>query len=356
MNNQYYEYYNKKLRDFVNAGKTTSFESFYQHCISDLEIDSNDEAFKNDMNKWFSNITNFNFLLDDDILEDIEEIIFHGNSHIQLFPNSGKTISQKWNNDDFQLSLDYLCLKFKQNWNYSNLFKSFFITLNSYKFRATLIHYSITANMRSKLVLRKISENIFSFKQFKISKCVDSFLNDIVLDQKNIIISGATGSGKTSFTKSMLNLVKKDEHIIVLEDTHELKIDHPNTSYLLSENVPNKTLNDYCSYAMRMRPDRIVLGEIRSQEVIPLTMAMNTGHKGIISTVHANSAVDTLNRLCLLFQIYHHKSGITFSEIMKLLTNGIDYIIFMENKEIKEIIKIIGCEGNTPYYQTFDLN
>jgi Flp pilus assembly CpaF family ATPase len=100
-----------------------------------------------------------------------------------------------------------------------------------------------------------------------------------------------------------------------------------------------------------MSPDRLIVGEMRSNEVVPFMLAMNTGHKGLMSTIHANSGVDALLRIALLFSLYSENHEIDFSLITKLTCKNIDYVIHMENKIIKEICRVIGAEGETPFYE-----
>ena len=117
-----------------------------------------------------------------------------------------------------------------------------------------------------------------------------------------------------------------------------------------NEKIEGKTLKDYCAYAMRMRPDRILLGEMRSSEIVPFILSMNTGHRGLISTIHANSAKDCISRMCLLFSLYSNISKLNFSTITSLICQNVEYVIHMENKKIKEIIKIFGADNLNPIY------
>lgn len=127
-------------------------------------------------------------------------------------------------------------------------------------------------------------------------------LEAAVRDGKNILISGATGSGKTTFLKALLQEVESLQRILVIEDTPELKIERTNTAFLntrvdVQSNLPAIGLRDLVRQALRMRPDRIVIGEVRGEEALDLLHAMNTGHKGCMGSLHANSARDALWRL-----------------------------------------------------------
>lgn len=121
----------------------------------------------------------------------------------------------------------------------------------------------------------------------------------------NLLVTGATGSGKTSLIASVLHETADDERVVVIEDTHELPIRLSN-SVRLEARPPSAEgrgavgLDDLLRAALRLRPDRIVVGEVRGPEALTLVQSMNTGHVGSMSTVHANSALDGLERLDLL--------------------------------------------------------
>ena len=103
-----------------------------------------------------------------------------------------------------------------------------------------------------------------------------------------------------------------------------------------------------------MRPDRMILGEIRSHEVVPFLLSINTGHGGMMASVHSNSAIDAIHRLCLLFQIYSKKTSVDYPEVLKLVCQGVDFIIYLEDKRVCSILEIKGSEGTTPYYELYN--
>ena len=129
------------------------------------------------------------------------------------------------------------------------------------------------------------------------------FLQKLVCAGFNIFVSGGTGSGKMTFLNVLSNFIPKEERIITIEDNAELQIRNiPNLVRLETRNAnvegcPPVSIRDLIKAALRMRPDRIIVGEVRSDEAIDLLMAMNTGHDGSLSTGHANSAADMLVRL-----------------------------------------------------------
>ncbi len=123
------------------------------------------------------------------------------------------------------------------------------------------------------------------------------------------------------------------------------------TYFLSQDNIPGKSLIDYCSYSLRIRPDRIIIGEMRSKEVIPFILSMNSGHKGLISSIHANSAIDSLSRMAILFSLFSNSPHINYLIILKMICKNIDCIIHLENKKIREIVDIIGCNQENPIYE-----
>jgi pilus assembly protein CpaF len=135
-----------------------------------------------------------------------------------------------------------------------------------------------------------------------LSKEMASFLEENILKKKNIIISGGTGSGKTTMLNAIASLISKTERIITIEDAAEIRLDHPHLISLESRN-PNLegkgeiSIRLLLKNALRMRPDRIIVGEIRGGEALDMLQAMNTGHPGSLSTVHANASLESLLRI-----------------------------------------------------------
>jgi pilus assembly protein CpaF len=140
--------------------------------------------------------------------------------------------------------------------------------------------------------------------------CLD-FLRAVVLSERNIMVAGGTGSGKTSLLNALSSFIPREERILVLEDSSELQLQQPHAVYLEARPPDGKgrgavTIRDLLRASLRMRPDRIVVGECRGGEAIDLIQAMTTGHGGSMSTVHATYPHDTLNRLetlCLMSDV-----------------------------------------------------
>jgi type IV secretion system protein VirB11 len=337
-----------------NHSHLFSNPNFLDQVLHHLGYDRN-LSFFDDLSKWYQHIINISFLEKSCLDDNIEEVILHSPEWSQIFSLERKECYHRYLSDhDWQLALEILCLKNKQVWNESSPFASYQLELFDKKWRATFIHHCLTPDKHSKLFLRSQKKKTFLLKQFNVTQGQETFLHNIVTKKKNILVTGATGSGKTSFLQSLLSCTGDREHITILEDAHELALKGPFATNLISSPVAGKTLKDYCHYAMRMRPDRIILGEIRSNEVVPFLLSLNTGHKGMMASLHANSAIDAISRLALLFQIYSDQEGILYQDIIKLICQGVDFIIHIKRKGICEVIEILGSEGTTPYYKNWD--
>lgn len=166
------------------------------------------------------------------------------------------------------------------------------------------------------------------------------FMKLAVTSHRNIIIGGATGSGKTTFTKSLIRHIDRSERVITIEDAHELFLsDHPNKVHLFYKKVDGSTFTsqDALASCMRMKPDRILLAELRGAETLDYIDSLNTGHPGSISTIHANSAKDVFSRLTSL--ILRGSGGASLDEkyIYDMCLRTIDVVMFYERKKLKEI-------------------
>ncbi len=180
-------------------------------------------------------------------------------------------------------------------------------------------------------------------------------LCEIVAAGESILIAGATGSGKTTLACDLLGCIPEDQRIVALEDTPELSTSHPHFLSMQSR-PPNSdgfgevTLRALLRQTLRMRPDRIVLGECRGGEVLDLLQLLNTGHGGALATLHANSAREAIKRvelLCLLAA----PPGLSLAAIRELLAGGLRWITHLnrgpEGRTISELWRIEGREGDT---------
>ncbi len=184
---------------------------------------------------------------------------------------------------------------------------------------------------------------------------VVEFLAEQVVRGDSMVISGATGSGKTTLLRDLLQFVPVHERILALEDTPELAPLHPHFVSMQSrpanaDGMGEISIRTLLKQALRMRPDRIILGECRGAEILDLLQAINTGHNGCMATIHANNTREALRRIELL-ALLGHSSGLDLNIIREWITGGIRWLIQLKrvgaNRVIDEISKVEGREGNT---------
>jgi pilus assembly protein CpaF len=161
-----------------------------------------------------------------------------------------------------------------------------------------------------------------------LSVTAASDLVQLIQSRRSFLVIGATGAGKTSLLASMLSRVAATERIIVVEESSELKINHPHLVQLeakpaTAEGVGCISMQDLVRQTLRMRPDRIVIGEVRGSEVLDLLLALNTGHSGSAATLHANSASEVPARITALGLL----AGIEPSLSKEWLLHGVSHII-----------------------------
>jgi len=308
------------------------------------------------LEKYCQNIFNLKFI--NDILEKYpnwNELLLFNHTHVQIEQNL-ELISYELPNltqEEFQLAFEVLAIKNNIFWNDQGPFVSFTLNWKENEIRCTLIHHTLTTTQRPRAFIRKISSRALTLDRFTKNKPLNLYFEKIMNDKKNILICGETGSGKTSFIRSLLELIKEKEHIVTIEDTKELLSQNSHqTSLITNDKKETQSMNQLLTFSLRLRPSRIIIGEIRSHEALTYLMAMNTGHKGILSTIHANSAVDGVSRLALLICLYSNLKNVTFEVIHQLICRNIDMIIYLEKRKIKEVIEIRGSDGKNVFYET----
>lgn len=208
------------------------------------------------------------------------------------------------------------------------------------------------------LTIRRFPEKPFSIDNLiKIGSLTDEtaqLLEKLVKAGYNIIVSGGTGSGKTTFLNALSSFIPKDERIITIEDSAELQIQgienlvRLETKNANMENNKPITIRDLIKTSLRMRPTRIIVGEVRGGEAMDMICsAMNCGHDGSMSTVHANSARDTISRLETMILM---AVELPVHAIRRQISSGVDIIIHLgrlrdKTRKVLEIVEIMGIEN-----------
>lgn len=209
------------------------------------------------------------------------------------------------------------------------------------------------------LTIRKFSETPFQIHDLiafgTLSSEMADFIEMCVKSRLNIFISGGTGSGKTSSLNVLSSFIPNDERIVTIEDAAELKLSQEHVISLESRppNIEGKgeiTIRDLVRNALRMRPDRIVVGEVRGAEALDMLQAMNTGHDGSLSTGHANSPRDMLSRLETM--VLMAGFDLPLRAIREQVANAIDIIVQQSrmrdgSRKITQITEVLGMEGDT---------
>lgn len=218
------------------------------------------------------------------------------------------------------------------------------------------------------VTIRKFSKTPMTVEQLlryeSITPEVAHVLELLVKAKYNIFISGGTGSGKTTFLNALSNFIPKDERVITIEDSAELQI--VGVENLVSMETRNAnasgsgaiTIRDLIKSSLRMRPERIVVGEVRGGEALDMLQAMNTGHDGSLSTGHANSTRDMLSRLETM--VLQGAEGLPLEAIRQQIASAVDIIVHLsrlrdKSRKTMEICEIIGYKDGAiqvnPIYQ-----
>ncbi|NGM45986.1 CpaF family protein [Rhodobacter sp. SGA-6-6] len=206
--------------------------------------------------------------------------------------------------------------------------------------------------------IRKFRKDKLSLDQLvflgALNEKMATYLRAAITSRLNVVISGGTGSGKTTLLNALSAFIGKRERIITIEDTAELRLQQTHVGRMESRppNVEGKgavTQRDCLRNALRMRPDRIIVGETRGEEVIDMLQAMNTGHDGSMTTIHANSARDATSRLENMIAMAGIE--IPLSALRRQIASAVNLIIQVNrmqdgSRKITSITEITGCEGD----------
>lgn len=208
------------------------------------------------------------------------------------------------------------------------------------------------------LTIRKFAKNLEGIEDLlrmgSLTAKMATFLDAAVKAKLNIIISGGTGTGKTTLLNMLSGFIEDHERIITIEDAAELRLKQSHVISLETRSVNYEgegevTIRDLVKNSLRMRPDRIIVGEVRGKEAFDMMQAMNTGHEGSITTLHANSPVDAINRLETMLLM--NDMDLPIPAIRGYIENAIDLIVQIDRlsdgkRKITSISEIAGLKNN----------
>jgi pilus assembly protein CpaF len=213
------------------------------------------------------------------------------------------------------------------------------------------------------LTIRKFGRNVLGMedlvKRNTLSAPMARFLSLAVAARLNVVVAGGTGSGKTTTLNCLSGQIPDSERIVTIEDAAELKLQQPHVVSMETrpanlENRGEVTIRDLVRNSLRMRPDRIIVGEVRGGEALDMLQAMNTGHDGSLTTVHANSPRDTLARVETMVLL----AGIDLPlrAIREQVVSAFDIIVYQArfrdgSRRITHITEVVGLEGDTVVLQ-----
>src|SRR6185437_10622104 len=212
------------------------------------------------------------------------------------------------------------------------------------------------------LTIRKFNAKHFGIEDLirvrTITEELAEMLRTAVINRQNILISGGTGTGKTTLLNILATFIPDNERILVLEDTAEIQIGASNIvrfeARVAQNGFPAVTIRELLKASLRHRPDRILLGEIRGAEAFDLLQLLNTGHSGTLSTVHANSAAQALSRFtsCVL------QSGVElpYRAIKSNIGDSLNLLVHLERRPGQRYVsEVLEIAGYCPYTDRYDL-
>lgn len=216
------------------------------------------------------------------------------------------------------------------------------------------------------VTIRKFKDRMLTEEDFLKNECITEeeldFLKKCVRAKVNIFVSGGTSSGKTTFLNLLCGFIDQNERIVTVEDSAELRLTPPNLVRLETKNANSEginaiTMRTLIKASLRMRPDRIIVGEVRDEAAVDMLQAMCTGHDGSMSTAHANSGKDVLTRIETMAL---WEGNISDKAIKKQIASGLDLVVHMQRDDkmrrfVKEIIAISKVSGDGEEIATYTL-
>ena len=203
------------------------------------------------------------------------------------------------------------------------------------------------------LTIRKFPSRHFTVDDLiargTLTQPLADFLAEQIAAGKTLLISGRTSTGKTTVLRALANAIPEDQRIVVIEDTSELYLQKPNMVAVECQTdtfKANITFDDLLKSALRWRPDRIILGEVRGMEARTLLDSLNTGHSGSLATIHANSAEKALHRFANLVMRNHAQT--TFADTEVEIAEAVDFVVHVERqpgrRAIREVLALRGYD------------
>jgi pilus assembly protein CpaF len=215
------------------------------------------------------------------------------------------------------------------------------------------------------LTIRKFNAKHFGIEDLiRVGTITDelaAILEKAVVSRHNILISGGTGTGKTTLLTILAQFIPAHQRILIIEDTAEIQISAPNLvrfeARVAQNGFPAVTIRELLKASLRHRPDRILLGEIRGAEAFDLLQLLNTGHSGTLSTVHANSALRAINRFtsCVL----QSNVELPYRAIKSNIADSLNLLVHIERRPgtrfVSEVLEIVGYNSDTDRYELSQL-
>lgn len=280
------------------------------------------------------------------IINDFDKIYFESNGRLQKHKISFSTPHH------YMMYIERLCEKFHRPLNREQPF----LEMNLDNSRYSLVYGELTTGTPLLSIRKQILSSLTFDKLQTCNWCDEEsaiFIKNALQNKKNILIAGPTSSGKTTVLQALLNLTDPAERCILIEDTRELSPPNSASASLLAREFRNGpiapvSLEDLVRRALRLRPDRLVLGEVRGAEAYSLLLALSTGHKGSLSSLHASNSRQALLRLEMLVQLGAPEWDLR--SIRRLITLSTDIIIIVEKtsegRRLKEICEVKSLEEN----------
>jgi pilus assembly protein CpaF len=251
---------------------------------------------------------------------------------------------------------DYVEVNLNADYRYNPLYNN----LDAYALAYNIA--SLLSNLFGKGTIRKFNAKHFGIEDLipigTITQELAGILESAVVNRQNILISGGTGTGKTTLLNILAHFIPAYERILIIEDTAEIQIAAPNLvrfeARVAQNGIPAVTIRELLKASLRHRPDRILLGEIRGAEAFDLLQLLNTGHSGTISTVHANSALQSINRFttCVL----QSNVDLPYRAIKSNIADSLNLLVHVERRPGRRFVsEVLEISGYSPDADRYDL-